>query len=86
LTLKKHWNELQNVLNCLVIAQLGFVNQRLFSKALEQMKDGHVTFTFIRLLRALVLEFWIRDAVSRKVISISPRPSSSPEALDRVAA
>lgn len=73
-TLMKHWQEIENSIHSPVIADLGYVNASRFAKALEEMKNGCIPPGYIRLLRALVLEHWIRDTVARGIISI-PAPT-----------
>ena len=77
LTLAKHWDDIEKDLNTLIIARLGYVDAREFNVALREMKNGAIPPTFVRLLRALVLEYWIRDVVERGIISM---PDSSARA------
>ncbi len=68
-TLRKHWNEFDAILKSPLVSRLGYVNQPRFCRALLEMKNGQVPPTFVRLLRGLVLEYWIREALARGVIS-----------------
>jgi asparagine synthase (glutamine-hydrolysing) len=72
LTLSKHWNELQELLKDPIIAKLGFVDIQRFRKSVTDMKNGHLSFTFVRVLRGLVLECWVRDLVKRNMLRITP--------------
>ena len=72
-TLQKHWAELENVLRSLLISRLGYVNQTRFCESLGEVKNGSLPPYFLRLLKGLSCELWLRDTVSRGVISLPVR-------------
>jgi asparagine synthase (glutamine-hydrolysing) len=79
-TLGKHWNRLESALRSPLASRLGYLNQAAFHGALIDMRDGRLSPHFIRLLRALSLELWTRDAVTRGVVSIQ---DATPVRLER---
>lgn len=70
MTLQKQWSKLEGVLKSPVISRLGYVNQEQFYAAFLEAKRGSLSRNFVRLLRALSWELWLRDALDRRVISI----------------
>jgi asparagine synthase (glutamine-hydrolysing) len=71
-TLQKHWAELEDVLRSLLISRLGYVDQTRFRESLMEMKHGNLSPYFLRLLKGLSWELWLRDVVARGVISVGP--------------
>src|SRR6266704_2163012 len=71
-SLQKHWNRLENIVTSPFISRLGYVNQAQFYTSLLVMKNGSMTLDCTRLIRALSLELWLRDAITRQVISLQP--------------
>ncbi len=69
-TLDKHWREVEHMFLCPISSRLGYVSRERIHEALLAMKNGHVPANYIRLLRALCLEIWLRDAQARGVISV----------------
>ncbi len=55
-SLATHWNQLETILRSSQSAQSGYVNQTQFKAALLDMKHGHLSPSFVRLLKGLSLE------------------------------
>ena len=72
LTLERHWSVVEELFSAPLTSRLGYVHADRVLHALRHLRDGHVTFYFGRLLSALSLELWLRDAHARGIISISP--------------
>jgi asparagine synthase (glutamine-hydrolysing) len=71
LTLQKHWNQLERILEDPITTHLGYVERREFHKALAAAKNGQISPYFLRLLRVVSLEMWLRAAINRGVIRAS---------------
>lgn len=74
--LERNWDKLRPFLSKPLIADLGYVNQEKFCNALDRMRNGVVPRYFLRLLKALSLELWLREVTSHGVLAINPLPSS----------
>ncbi len=72
LTLEKNWENIEKMLLSPLSCRLGYVDRDRFREALLAMKHGQVTTTFIRLLRGLCLEVWLRDVEARGIVSTEP--------------
>jgi asparagine synthase (glutamine-hydrolysing) len=70
LTLSKHWNRIEKLLEYPLIAHLGYVERDPFYHALLTMKAGQIPPGFLRLLKALALEVWLQDVRRRSVITL----------------
>jgi asparagine synthase (glutamine-hydrolysing) len=68
--LEKHWAEVERVFSPPLSSQLGFVNRERIYESLVAMKNRQMSPCFLRLIRALSLELWLRDGVARRVLSI----------------
>jgi len=77
--LEKHWNRLERVFVSSLSSRIGYVNDGRLLEALVRMKNGQVPTHFLRLLKAISFEFWLRDTVSRNVVAIDPRLLSAAE-------
>lgn len=75
ITLDKHWPQMQRLLRSPLISTLGYVNSEQYYPALLAMRNGKVPTYFLRLLKALSLELWLRDANARGVLCI-PAPNA----------
>jgi asparagine synthase (glutamine-hydrolysing) len=71
--LEKHWDKVEGLLASPISSRLGYVDRDALYKALHAMKTGYLPDHFLRLLRALSLELWLREADRRSVISTSPQ-------------
>lgn len=69
--LDKHWSSLESILQHPLIAQLGYVKQPEFYAALRSAKHGDIPNHFLRVIRALSWELWLRESVSRGVFADS---------------
>jgi asparagine synthase (glutamine-hydrolysing) len=70
--LEKHWSEIEGVLASPISGQLGYVDKNAIHTALFAMKNGQVPTHFLRLLKALSLELWLRDVGARRLLPIEP--------------
>lgn len=71
LSLRKHWGTVASAFKSSRSAQLGYVDPAEIGKALEAMRIGNMPPYFIRLLKVVSLELWLRDAEARGVLSFS---------------
>jgi asparagine synthase (glutamine-hydrolysing) len=65
--LERHWDELHLAFDSPLSSRLGYVNRACFLEKLRGAKNGQAIH-IVRLLRAISLEFWLRDLVSRCLI------------------
>lgn len=70
LTIAKRWQELQSILECPLSAALGLTDASGLQQAFAAVKNGQIPTYIIQLLRALALEFWLRGAVERNLITL----------------
>ncbi len=82
-TLQKQWHTLQNSLSSTLSCHFGFINEKEFREALLATKNGQVSQYGLRLMRGLALEFWLRGALARGVISVDSSFNSSEVASAR---
>lgn len=75
ITLEKHWEEIEALLDSPLVASLGYVERDAMKTALAAMKCGRLPSSFLRLLKALSLELWLRNASTRGVLSLVVPPS-----------
>jgi asparagine synthase (glutamine-hydrolysing) len=75
-TLEKHWPQVEKLFAAAFSSRLGYVDQNQLLATLLSMKHGHSPRHFLRQLKALSLELWLRDAETRGVISIPLSDSS----------
>jgi asparagine synthase (glutamine-hydrolysing) len=83
ITLEKHWAKVEKLLQSSFSSRLGYIDQDQLSATLLAMRHGHAPRHFLRQLKALSLELWLRDAEARGVISI-PSPDSSMTACNLI--
>jgi asparagine synthase (glutamine-hydrolysing) len=69
-SLNTHWDEVEYIFRAPLSARLGYVDGREIREALHAMKSGKCPTHVTRLLHAICLEVWLRDAEARGVISI----------------
>jgi asparagine synthase (glutamine-hydrolysing) len=67
-TLQSHWSRLEPVLCSPLVSRLGYVEQAAFRRALLDLKNGQLTPYFLRLIKAVYCELWLRDVVERGVV------------------
>lgn len=75
-TLQRHWPSLQNILNSSLICQLGYVHAKELHTSLLNIKNGNLGPTFLRTMRALSLELWLRAMIERGTIKVENAPIS----------
>jgi hypothetical protein len=73
--LQEHWNTLAPILHSPLTARLGYINQRRFYTSLLDAKNGNLGRYFLRLIRALSWELWLRDVIAREIV-VGPEPST----------
>jgi asparagine synthase (glutamine-hydrolysing) len=66
--LEKQWRAVESAFSSPVSSRLGYVERDSILTALNAMKAGQVPDYFLRLLKALSLELWLRDVSARGVI------------------
>jgi asparagine synthase (glutamine-hydrolysing) len=71
-TLERNWTQIDHLLRDPFVACAGYVDPKNFRAALVEMRNGQVPRYFLRLLKALSLELWLREVTSRGVIAIEP--------------
>jgi len=74
LTLEKHWDKVEQSLISSLSSSLGYVDGIELRADLLKLRNGQVPLHLVRLLKALSLEFWLRDLDARGILAI--RPSS----------
>lgn len=67
--LEKHWEKVESAFSFPLSAHLGFVDTNRIREALLALKNGKSPLHVQRLLNALSLEFWLRNAGALGVIS-----------------
>ncbi|HTM35508.1 MAG TPA: asparagine synthase-related protein [Terriglobales bacterium] len=70
LTLSKHWNRIEKLLEHPLVTHLGYVKRDPMYHALQKMKAGEIPPSFLRLLKALALELWLHDVARRGVLAL----------------
>ena len=81
ITLQRHWPSLQNLLNSSLISDLGYIQGKELQINLVNIKNGNMGQTFLRTMRALSLELWLRSMIGRGIIRVANAPISSPISL-----
>jgi asparagine synthase (glutamine-hydrolysing) len=72
ISIDKHWDRLEDILKSPLIAQLGYVKKEEFRNSLLDVKSGKLPRYFLRSLKALFLELWLREAIAQGVIALQP--------------
>src|SRR5262249_8601277 len=76
LSLQKHWNKVEQELDHPVSSALNYVDGEELRADLLRVRNGHCPFHLVRLLKALSLELWLRDVISRGIIAAPDRMSA----------
>lgn len=85
--LENHWSEIEDLYIAPLSGRLGYVDKIQTRKSLAAMKAGQVPHRFLRLMKALSLELWLREAQLRNVISVGDRePLAMQTGLEQVVA
>jgi asparagine synthase (glutamine-hydrolysing) len=71
IALARNWERLSSVVRDPIIARLGYINEAKFRSALMEMRNGLQPRYFLRLLKALSLELWLREVVSRDILELN---------------
>ncbi len=69
-TLERHWSKVEDLFRFPVSSHLGYVTRDRIHETLLAMKGGQIPTCVFRLLRAISLEVWLRNAEDYGVISI----------------
>ena len=77
--IEKNWNMLQNVFASPMIGRRGYVNPAKYRKALEEMKSGNMSIDFVDFMRAMTLEFWLRDMARSELVTSPPLEATEPK-------
>ena len=83
LTLEKHWGELERIFSTSLTSRLEYIDEASFRAALIETKSGHLSHHTGRLVRALSLECWLRQAAERGVVA-SPDLNTKMESIPQV--
>jgi asparagine synthase (glutamine-hydrolysing) len=67
-----NWDKFESILRSPLIARLGYLNQQQFRASLVRLKNGDLSPYFLRAIRALSWELWLREAIARRVIAPQP--------------
>jgi asparagine synthase (glutamine-hydrolysing) len=76
ITVEKHWQRIEEALISPLSSQLGYLDGNGLRLDLLTLKHGQIPNHLVRLLKALSLEFWLRDAEARKIVAIRPTLSA----------
>jgi asparagine synthase (glutamine-hydrolysing) len=71
ISLETHWATIDSILHSSLSARLGYVHDDALRATLHSMKEGNFPPYFLRPLRALSLEVWLRAAAARGVLRIA---------------
>ena len=78
ITLEKHWQRVEQILTSPISSDLGYVDASKLRLDLASLKHGRIPTYLVRLLKALSLEFWLRESEARKILAI---PRAVPAAI-----
>lgn len=70
LALQKHWDRVEQVLCSPLSSSLQYIDRDKLRADLINVRNGHSPFHLVRLLKALSLEFWLRDVTARGIIAL----------------
>ena len=80
LVLEKHWDELRDIYKTSLSSDLGYVHEDRFLKVISDARAGK-TLPLVRVLRAISLEYWLRDLAVRGLLDA--RAASTSLATER---
>jgi asparagine synthase (glutamine-hydrolysing) len=69
ITVGKHWNEIEGALVSPLSERMGFIYGNPLRRSLAELKTGQAGEQIGGLLKALSLEFWLRDISARQIIA-----------------
>ena len=68
-TVGKHWNEIEEALVSPLSERMGFLDGDFLRRSLVKLKNGQAGEQIAGVLKALSLEFWLRDISAREMIA-----------------
>jgi asparagine synthase (glutamine-hydrolysing) len=68
--LEKNWDAIDGLFRAPLTGAFGYVDGARIRSALRTMRNGQVPSYFLRLLKAVSLEAWLREVVARQVITV----------------
>lgn len=68
LSLQKDWNKVEQALDHPVTSALHYFDGEKLREDLLRVRAGHCPYHLVRLLKALSLELWLRDVISRGIV------------------
>jgi asparagine synthase (glutamine-hydrolysing) len=69
LALAKHWKKVEEAFDHPVTSVLHYFDVHKLKQDLMAVRNGHCPFHLVRLLKALSLELWLRDVISRGIVT-----------------
>src|SRR5581483_271415 len=73
LALQKHWNKVKEALEHPIASDLLYFEADKLKLDLIAVRNGHCPFHLVRLLKALSLELWLKDVISRGIVAAPDR-------------
>lgn len=73
LTVCKHWDEICESLASSLAESMGFIDSKILREHLRRLANGQATEMIAAMLKALSLEFWLRDISARKSVKAQHR-------------
>jgi asparagine synthase (glutamine-hydrolysing) len=68
LSLQKDWSKVEQALDRPVTSALHYFDRENLREDLLRVRAGHCPYHLVRLLKALSLELWLRDVISRGIV------------------
>ncbi|HET6843555.1 MAG TPA: asparagine synthase-related protein [Candidatus Angelobacter sp.] len=65
---QKHWETIEAALESSWVERLGFVNGIALRRTLGEITNGILPAYFLRVVRALALELWLKDTIERGIL------------------
>ena len=78
--LEKNWDAIDGLFRSPLTGDFGYVDGPRIRSALRTMKNGQVPAYFLRLLKVVSLELWLREVVARGIITVPHSGSPTLEA------
>lgn len=76
LSLQKEWSKVEKALDDPVSSALQYIDGEKLREDLGRVRTGHCPYHLVRLLKALSLELWLRDVISRGFV-VAPDQTSA---------
>lgn len=74
---EKHWDEIHTIFTDPHTARLGYIDKIEFQRTLRSLKHGQISPRLFQLVKALSLEFWIRNLESRQIVEVPKEESAN---------